>query len=316
MSRIPSITALQCFEASARLSSFTRAASELHLTQGAVSRQVLGLEDQLGVKLFVRKQKALMLGLTEAGDAYLQDIGPLLSALERCTSAVRAHRADGGSLNLSVGASLGSYWLIPRLPLFTQEHPEIVLNVATKVGPAEFGARGIDVSLEFGDGHRTGLTCDFVLPLHLQPFASPEWIRRFGHLDSQTPNGALIHHSTGPEAWLEWFKFAGIDKNPGREGPMYDVMWMAMNAASNGLGAVLLPDYMSQSATSSGRLRPLSPLRWQSPKSYYLVYPEARQGHRALQTFRSWLLNQARVEPEGNLRRARSARKRSKIDSP
>ena len=292
---IPSITALQCFEASARLGSFTRAGEELHLTQGAVSRQVIGLEGQLGIRLFVRKQNALALGLTEAGANYLRDVAPLLQGLVRSTAAARAHRTEGGMLNLSVGASLGSYWLIPRLSSFTRAHPEIVLNVATRVGPADFGREALDVSLEFGSGERPGMTCDFILSLDLQPFASDDWIERFGaQLTANTPSTALIHHSTGPEAWPEWFRYAGINNSAGRGGPLYDLMWMAMNAAANGLGAVLLPEYMSESAVSSRRLRCLSSIRWPCPKSYYLVYPNARGGQIALQTFRTWLLGQVK----------------------
>ena len=295
MSRVPSITALQCFEASARLGSFTRAAQELHLTQGAVSRQVIGLEDRLGSRLFHRKHNALTLGLTEAGRVYLGEIAPLLQGLERATSNVMALRGHGGALTLSVGASLGSYWLIPRLSDFTRQHPEIVLNIATRVGPADFAAQRLDASLEFGDGHRPGMDCDFVLPFEAQPFASPGWIRRNGaKLSASTPKTALIHHSTGLDGWAQWFRYAGIDADPGREGPVYDLMWMAMNAAANDMGAVLLPPYMSGDAVATQRLKRLSTLKWRAAKAYYLVYPHGHGEQRALQTFRAWLLEQAR----------------------
>jgi LysR family transcriptional regulator, glycine cleavage system transcriptional activator len=294
VNRIPSITALQCFEASARLGSFTRAAQELHLTQGAVSRQVIGLEGRVGVKLFLRKQNALALALTDAGRNYLDEVAPLLRGLERATANARAHRASGGALNLSVGASFGTYWLIPRLSAFTRQHPEIVLNVATRVGPADFAGHNLDASLEFGDGQRSGMACDFVLPLEMQPYASPGWIRKFGaKLDASTPSSALIHHSTGIEAWAEWFRHAGIAADPRRDGPVYDLMWMAMNAAANDLGAVLLPPYMSGDAVATRRLRRLSKLKWRAPKSYYLVYPQGQREQRALQTFRDWVLAQA-----------------------
>ncbi|MCY1167858.1 MAG: LysR substrate-binding domain-containing protein [Pseudomonadota bacterium] len=293
MSRIPSTTSLLCFEVSARLGSFTRAGKELHLTQGAVSRQVIGLEERLGTRLFLRKQNALTLALTDAGRRYLDVIAPMLQQLERATVNAMAHQDSGGALNLSVGASLGSYWLIPRLSAFTREHPEIVLNIATRVGPADFSSPGIDASLEFGDGKRPGMASDFVMPLELQPYASPGWIRKFGaKLGAQTPKMALIHHSTGPEAWTEWFRHAGISADPGREGPLYDLMWMAMNAAASDLGAVLLPPYMSSEAVATQRLKRLSPLKWRSAKGYYLVYPHAHREQRALQTFRAWLLEQ------------------------
>jgi DNA-binding transcriptional LysR family regulator len=242
----------------------------------------------------VRKRNALTLGLTDAGRSYLQAVTPVLQGLERATVNARAHQASGGVLNLSVGASLGSYWLIPRLSAFTREHPEIILNVATRVGPADFASGAIDASLEFGDGKRAGMVCDFVLPLDLQPYASPGWIRKFGvRLGPSTPKTALINHSTGRQAWAEWFRKAGMAVEPGSEGPTYDLMWMAMNAAANDLGAVLLPPYMSGDAVASKRLRRLSVLKWRAPKAYYLVYPENHSGLRALQTFRTWLLAQS-----------------------
>lgn len=294
MRRVPSTTALQCFEASARLGSFTRAGEELSLTQGAVSRQILGLEDRLGCKLFARRQEGVALRLTEAGRSYLQEIAPALRQLETATANAMAHRGGGGVFNLSVGASLGTYWLIPRLAAFTRAHPEIILNIATRVGPADFASKAIDASLEFGDGQRAGMLCDFVLPLLMQPYASPGWIRKHGaKLSARTPPSALIHHSTGPEGWAEWFRFAGIGLDPGREGPTYDLMWMAMNAAANDLGAVLLPSYMSEEAVARSRLKRLSPLTWRAPRAYYLVYPPEQKDRHTLQTFRSWLLEQA-----------------------
>ncbi|MCJ0763443.1 LysR substrate-binding domain-containing protein [Variovorax terrae] len=298
MRSLPSTTALLCFEASARLGSFTKAAGELHITQGAVSRQVIGLEQRLAVNLFHRKRSSLTLALTEAGTAYLTEIAPLLLKLERATSNLMAHQGRGGTLSLSVGASLGSYWLIPRLSTFTRAHPEIVLNIATRVGPADFSATAIEASLEFGDGQRPGMRSDFVLPLELRPYASPGWIRKHGaKLGESTPATAFIHHTTVPEAWEEWSRSARHPINLAPGGPRYDVGWMAMNAAANDLGVVLLFDFMAAEAEASGRLRALSNKRWRSAKGYYLTYPSAHSEMKSLQTFRAWLLEQAQTPP-------------------
>ncbi|MDO8768115.1 MAG: LysR substrate-binding domain-containing protein [Burkholderiaceae bacterium] len=291
--RAPSTMSLLCLEASARLRSFTAAAQELRLTQGAVSRQVQTLEDRLGVKLFTRRREAL--ALTDAGRYYLGEVGPLLQRLERATANVMALKGRGGELSLSVGASVGSYWLIPRLPAFTRDHGEITLNLGTRVGPVDFRTTSVDASLEFGDGRRTGLHSEFVLPLILSPYAAPAWIAAHGKVvDANTPRSSLIHHQTLPDAWDEWFMLEGITGEAGREGPRYEIMSMALNASVAGMGVALLPPYMGDDMVASGRLKRLSRHKWRCAKGYYLVYPEESAQMQSLQVFRAWLLEQAK----------------------
>lgn len=290
--RAPSTMSLLCLEASARLLSFTAAAKELRLTQGAVSRQIQTLEDRLGVKLFTRRRDAL--ALTDAGRYYLGEIAPLLQRLERATANVMALKGRGGTLSLSVGASVGTYWLIPRLPAFTRAHGEITLNIGTRVGPVNFSATSVDASLEFGDGQRAGLHNEFVLPLILSPYAAPDWIARNGKtIGASTPRSSLIHHQTLPDAWDEWFKLDGVDGEAGREGPRYEIMSMALNASVAGMGIALLPPYMADDMVALGRLKRLSRRSWRYARGYYLVYPEESAQLQSLQVFRQWLKEQA-----------------------
>jgi LysR family transcriptional regulator, glycine cleavage system transcriptional activator len=291
MSRLPSTTALMCFEASARLGSFTNAARELHLTQGAVSRQIIALEERLNVQLFVRRKQSLL--ITDSGRYYLGEIGPLLQQLERAGANVMALKGKGGNLSLSVGASVGTYWLIPRLPSFTRMYSEITLNLATRVGAVDFSSTTVDASLEFGDGLRPGLEQEFVLGLEMRPYASNSWIAIHGkHISSHTQQSALVHHSTVSNAWPEWFLKAGLIFDGTPAGPRYDLMSMALNAAVAGLGAVLLPSFMADDAVATGRLKLLSRKSWTSDKAYYLVYPKQSVSLDALTTFRQWLLEQ------------------------
>ena len=293
--RAPSTMSLLCLEASARLHSFTAASAELRLTQGAVSRQIIALEARLDTRLFVRKREALV--LTEAGRYYLVEIAPLLQRLERATANVMALKGRGGLLTLSVGASLGSYWLIPRLPAFTRAHSEITLNFATRIGSVDFTDTTVDASLEFGEGQRAHLKNEFVLPLLLAPYAAPSWIAVHGKtLTSRAPTSALIHHSTVPEAWGAWIKTGDIYAEPGSQGPRYGLMSMALNAAVAGLGVVLLPAFMAQDALAIGRLRRLSTRQWRAARGYYLVYPPESAELKPLKVFRDWLLAQAASE--------------------
>jgi LysR family transcriptional regulator, glycine cleavage system transcriptional activator len=294
MLRAPSTMALLCFEASARHTSFTRAAQELHLTQGAVSRQVIGLEERLGVALFVRERASL--ALTPAGTAYLADVRPALVALERATAHVMALKGRGGSLNLSVGSSFANHWLIPRLPDFVRAHPEITLNIATRIGPADFASSRLDASIEFGSGERSGLTALHVMPLALRPYASPTWWQRHGPpLDGRTSAHELIQHTTVPEAWPRWFEAGGLTLDSSPQAPRYDLMSMALNAAAAGLGAVLLPAYMVGDALAAGKVICLSERAWLSERAYHLIFPSALADHEPLRVFRQWLLRQVQA---------------------
>jgi LysR family transcriptional regulator, glycine cleavage system transcriptional activator len=295
--RLPSTTALLCCEAAARLGSFTRAAAELHLTQAAVSRQVIGLEQRLGTALFVRQREALL--LTPAGQAFLDDVRPALASLERATAAVTALKGRGGPLNLSVASSLGNYWLIPRLPDFTRQQAQITLNLATRVGPADFAVGQLDASLEFGDGQRAGLHSEFVMPLRLSPYASPAWVRQHGRsLGPHTPATALIQHRTEPLAWPRWFAKARIAAPPLADGPRHDLMSMALHAAQAGLGVALLPEFMTADARADKRLLRLSAVVSDAERGYWLVLPPAAVNKPSVVAFRDWLRGQSQSQSQ------------------
>jgi DNA-binding transcriptional LysR family regulator len=292
MARLPSTTALACFETAARLGSFTRAAHEMQLTQAAVSRQVIGLETRLDVPLFERRPGALV--LTEAGRAFLAEVRPALERIERAAALASALKGRGGRLRLSVASSLCNFWLIPRLPSFTRQHPEITLDMATCIGPADFAGGRLDASLEFGDGQRSDAVCTPVLPLELRPLASPAWVRQHGRrLSMQTPTTALIHQTTVPEAWPGWLAAAGLELPAGPAGPRHDQMSMALNAALTGLGVALLPSFMSDHAVATGQLVPLSRRSWRAARAYHLAVPRNSAPVLAVSTFASWLLAQA-----------------------
>ena len=233
MSRLPSTTALLCLEAAARL----------------------------GTALFVRQRDALC--LTDAGQAYLLEVRPALASLERATAGVMALQGRGGPLTLSVASSLGNHWLIPRLPDFTRQHPQITLNIATRVGPADFAAGRLDASLEDGDGQRPGLHDEFLLPLTLVAYAAPAWVR--------------------------WFAAAGLQAPSLSDGPRHDLMSMALNAALVGLGVALLPDFMTGDAVARRRLVRLAPLRVRAEGGYWLVLLPANADRPPVRALREWL---------------------------
>jgi LysR family transcriptional regulator, glycine cleavage system transcriptional activator len=308
MNRIPSTQALQCFEASARLGSFTLAGQEMHLTQGGVSRQVISLEQRLGFALLERRQGGLQ--LTPPGRAYLAEIEPALRMLERATSNVMALKGQGGVLNLSIPASWGNHWLIPRLGSFTQAHSDISLNVFTKIGVADFSNRQVDAAVEYRIAPRSDMASEFVMALSLSPYASPAWKRLHGNT---MPPAAMLQHTTLPLAWNGWLAKQARRPAPTAkdqdaaqdiaqeiaqeiaQGPRYDLMFMAMNAAVAGLGIALLPDFMAVPLVSARRLTRLSTASWQAPGGYYLAQSPLMRSDAAFATFRDWLRIQIQI---------------------
>ena len=298
----PSLSALRCFDATARLLSFTQAAGEVHLTQSAVSQQVAGLEAQLGVALFARNRGGLQ--LTAAGRAYWIETSTALRQIERATQDLITHKGQGGPFNLSVASSFASYWLVPRLSGFVAAHPEVTLNLSTQIGPVDFSSTPHTASIEYCDGPQEGLTAVRVHALILKPYTAsvllkkrpnprqPSFARRQDLLKFLRTQ-PLIRHATVPQAWSGWLQEAGI--LGGMEdrllaGPQYDLLSMALNGVIAGLGVALLPEYMARGALLSGQIVELSEVTWEPPKAYFLRYPAWKSDLGVLQRFQSWLL--------------------------
>lgn len=298
MAHLPSLTSLRCFDASARHGSFTRAGAELHLTQGAVSHQVIGLEQQLGLPLFIRRRHGLE--LTEAGQAYWPDVNSALRQLERATDHLLLSRGKGGTLSLSVASTFGSFWLMARLPSFVAAYPQVTLNLSTRIGPVNFQAPGApDASIEYSTGPADGILATQVMPLTLWPHAPAAAMRpAAGRLDRKQLAALLrklplIRHTTVPQAWPGWLSAAGLAKTIPQShldaGPQYDLLSMALNAVIAGLGIALLPDYLAREAVAQRRIRRISETCWTSTKAYYLRYPQWKADLPALKSFAQWL---------------------------
>lgn len=292
--------ALRCFDASVRLNSFTRAAQEVHLTQGAVSHQVIALEEMLGVPLFVRKRSGLE--LTAPGRAYHQQVSMALRQIERATQELITNKGRGGTLNLSVASSFASYWLMPRLRDFVASHPEVTLNLSTKIGPVDFSGSHQDASIEFCAGPSGDIRADRVMTLSLRPYAAASVAKKYTRGNLLGAQGLrqllgsepLIRHATVPDAWPRWIEAAGLqgalEPRLLTGGPVYDLLSMALNGAMAGIGVALLPDYVVESALQSRQLVCLSATTWTAEPAYHLRYPAWKGDVAALQTFRSWLL--------------------------
>lgn len=293
MQRIPSIQALQCLEAAARCGSFTRAGDEMHLTQGGVSRQVLALEAWLGVALFERRREGLK--LTPAGVAYLEEVQPALAKLESATAQLRALQGRGGQLTLSIPATWGNHWLMPRLPRFHRAHPDVSLNLLTHVGPADFANRRLDAAVEFLVEPRHDMPCEKIMGLSISPYASTATAANYKP-KSAWPTAQMLQHTTLPDAWRGWQKLAYPGREPQRaSGPRFDLMFMAMNAAISGMGVALLPEFLVEGAVLSGQLKPLHPVAWRANGDYCLTRSPLMKRESAFGAFSGWLRGEALV---------------------
>ncbi|WP_431854795.1 LysR substrate-binding domain-containing protein [Azospirillum sp.] len=289
---LPSMSALTAFEAAARTGSFTVAARELSLTQGAISRQVKALEEQLGCPLFVRQ--GLRVTLTPAGTAYAEEVR---GALHRIRSAsLRVIGAPrGGVLKLAILPTFGTRWLVPRLPAFQRANPEIIIHFSTKLAPFDFSTEDLDAAIHFGEPDWAGAVCDRLMDEEVLPVCAPAFLA--AHPVASPADLAalpLLHTTTRPDAWAEWFSAQGIDAIEGA-GMHFEQFATTAQAAVAGLGVAMLPTLLVEAELRLGALVPALDRPYRGSRAYHLVHPEGRGGYPPFAAFRRWLLAEARA---------------------
>lgn len=291
---LPSTQALLCFEAAARHQSFTRAAQELSLTQGAVSRQVAALEDLVGVPLFKRTQHGMV--LTPAGQDYARQVAQRLDALERDTLDVRGHQGAVDRLSIASVPTFAVRWLIPRLPQLARVHPQLQVHMEARSRPFLFSELQVDAALFAGTpeqvGQWAGTQAQWLMPEEVLPVCSPRLLQGARAVSPQALSALpLLQQSTRPEGWRQWFEAQGVEATRALAGPRYELFSMQAAAAEAGLGVALMPTLLVQEELASGRLvvacrRPLK-----GQRGYYLVQPEATP-RPAVAVFKAWLMEQ------------------------
>lgn len=291
--KLPSSQALSCFEAAARHQSFTRAAQELALTQGAVSRQVAALEEFVGMALFKRSQHGM--ALTPAGQDYARKIQQRLEGLERDTIDLMAHQGLGDAVKLATMPTFATRWLIPRLPLLNKEQPELIVHLETSTRPFMFANTGFDAALYAGTPEQVqqwaGTRADFLLQEDVLPVCSPALLPNGQITPEELARLPLLQQTTRIEGWRQWFNAYNVDAPFAMRGPRYELFSMTSVAAMHGLGVALMPSFLIQNELATGALvvacnRPL-----RSERAYYLVQPISVE-RPALDLLRDWLLHQ------------------------
>lgn len=287
---LPSTQALACFDAAARHESYTRAAQELALTQSAVSRQILALEEQLGVQLFRRTRHGVV--LTPAGRHYGRQVARWLQALEQGTLDVMAHQGHGGALSLAAVPTFATRWLIPRLPLLAARHPEIVVHIETRTRPFLFADSAFDAALYAGTPEQVanwpGVQAQLLLQEDVVPVCSPRLLPPGGVAPQALARLPLLQQSTRPQAWRQWFDALGVAAPRALEGPRYELFSMLAVAAAHGLGVALIPPLLIEAELAQGELVVACAQPLRGERGYYLVSP-AQSTSPMLATFAQWL---------------------------
>ncbi|WP_416740441.1 LysR family transcriptional regulator [Pseudomonas sp. NFX71] len=289
--KIPSTTALISFEAAARHESFTKAAQELSLTQGAICRQIASLEEFLGVELFRRSQRGVK--LTEAGLSYSRRIATQLDAVERDTLSVMGQQG-ANVIELAVVPTFGTQWLLPRLKDFQQKHPEVTVNLTNRTRPFLFADTDFDAAIYFGDADWSGTESHRLMGENPMPVCSPTLLGKKTNLTpTEIAELPLLQQTTRPYAWRQWFNSQNLNIPRDMTGPRYELFSMLAQAAMHDMGIALIPPFLIQRELAEKRLVIANTQALSSIKAYYLMIPERKVESASLKAFRDWLVNQA-----------------------
>jgi LysR family transcriptional regulator, glycine cleavage system transcriptional activator len=288
---LPPLNALRAFEATARNGSFTRAADELCVTQGAVSQQVKALELDLKVTLFHRAPGGLE--LTESGRDYLGVVRDALDKIALGTERLR-QRQGSGMLTVSVSPDFAAKFLVHRLGRFSHEHPEISLRISADMHHVDFARENVDMAVRHGDGGWPGLEAVRLAAEQLLAVCSPGLIEAASQPLPLNDLLALpLLHLDRRETWAEWFAAAGIENADVSRGPVMNRASMLIDAALNGQGVALARTMIAASDLLGKRL--VQPASFSLPlsKSYWIVCPASASGQPKVRLFRDWLIAEA-----------------------
>jgi len=289
--KIPSTAALISFEAAARHESFTKAAQELSLTQGAVCRQIASLEEFLGVELFRRSRRGVK--LTEAGLSYSRRVATQLDAVERDTLSVMGQQGTN-VIELAVVPTFGTQWLLPRLKDFQQKHPEVTVNLTNRTRPFLFADTEFDAAIYFGDADWSGTESHRLMGENPMPVCSPNLMGRKASLTlAEIAELPLLQQTTRPYAWRQWFNSQNLNVPRDMTGPRYELFSMLAQAAMHDMGIALIPPFLIQRELAEKRLVIANTQSLASIKAYYLMIPDRKVESASLKAFRDWLVSQA-----------------------
>lgn len=296
--RLPSLNGLRAFEAAARHLSFTVAAVELNVTQTAISHQIKRLEQELGIRLFVRKNRAL--ALTPAASDYLPGVRAAFNDLRLATDRLR-RKDNNHVLIVSTLASLAAKWLLPRLAAFQEDNPGIDVRITTSTELVDFQRGDVDAAIRYGRGQWAGLRADWLMADQIFPVCSPTLLQ--GERPLRQPEDLADHvllHTSGAalDDWRLWLTAAGLPADlSSHSGLTFDMTFVTIQAAIDGHGVAIGRTSYVRDDIAKGRL--VVPFKMALPANagFYLVSPESRADTPKLVAFRDWLIKSVQESP-------------------
>jgi LysR family glycine cleavage system transcriptional activator len=294
--RLPPLNALRAFEAAARHLNFSRAADELSVTPGAVSQQIQNLEDYVGVALFKRTPKGLL--LTDPAQIALPALREAFDRLAEAASMLTA-AVDGRRLTVSVAPSFAAKWLVPRLGQFETLHPQVDVWISAGMELVDFNSGEIDIAIRYGAGRYPGLEVVRLMQETVIPVASPELLATQPLNDPADLAGHILLHDGSPDAddscpdWTMWLAARGVRGVDGTRGPRFNQSSLVIEAAVGGRGVALAKRALAQADLDAGRL--VSPFQITTAVdfAYYLVHPKPKGRLPQVKAFMAWLIAEA-----------------------
>jgi len=296
--RLPSLNGLRAFEAAARHLSFTQAAAELNVTQTAISHQIRRLEEELGIRLFIRKNRAL--ALTPKARDYLPGVRAAFNDLRLATDRL-LRKDDDHVLTVSTLASLAAKWLLPRLTAFQEAHPGIDVRITTSTALVDFRGGDVDAAIRYGRGNWQGLRAEWLMADDFFPVCSPALLngKRPLKCPEDLRDHVLLHTSTNGDDWRQWLTAAGLPSDISKPpGITFDLILMTVQAAIDGLGVAMGRTSYVQDDIAKGRLVVPFKIALPADAGFYLVSPEGVAEPPKLGAFRQWLIASAKNKPE------------------
>lgn len=286
----PPLHMLRAFVATAGQGTISGAAKELHLTQGAVSKQVRELEELLGLELFLRVRGRLV--LSPVGRRYLPEVSKALQLLETATLDAMTQKGSGAVLNLSTSPSFAAKWLIPRLPAFQAAHPEVILDFMPFLRGQDFSQHQLDCAIRYGEGawpetishYIAGREVTLIAPAGLPPAMR---LKRPKDVEKHV----LLQYSTVPTAWVQWCEGNGIRHPNPMMGPKLDQVTSVLRAVMAGMGIGLVPKCLVEDEIDKGLVVEPFDTELRVAGGFYLCYPELKAHLRGVTAFRDWICN-------------------------
>lgn len=292
--RTPPLNALRAFEVAARHLSFTKAADELFVTQAAVSHQIKLLEEFLSTKLFLRKNRNLL--LTEDGQAYYFDVKDIFQQINDATERLLTRGAKG-SITVAMQPSFAAQWLVPRISQFSLAYPDIDVRIKAVDYDEGFLDESIDIAIYYGRGRWSGLHSEQLHKEYLTPVCSPMLFSSSKPLENLTDlSKHILLHDSSRENWKRWLKKFDINNVNVNQGPMFSHSMLVLQAAALGQGIALANTMLAKPEIDSGRLICPFAERVESKDGFYIVSEMAQFEQEKITLFREWLLSQVKEE--------------------